>query len=60
MDYDILSKIKINELKPDLISIETHNVDGTESKNYNEIKIYYKKMISFYIRLGPSTLYKSS
>ena len=59
-DYQILKNIKIDKLKPSLVSIETHNVDGTESANYNKIKNFLEnnKFIT-YKRIGPSTLYKA-
>ena len=59
-DYEILKNIKIDKLKPSLVSIETHNVDGTESTNYNKIKNFLEnnKFIT-YKRIGPSTLYKA-
>jgi hypothetical protein len=59
-DYEILKNLKIDKLKPSLVSIETHNVDGTESTNYNKIKNFLEnnKFIT-YKRIGPSTLYKA-
>ena len=39
-DYKILTQINIQKLKPKLISIETHNVDGSESENFQNINDY--------------------
>ena len=59
-DYQILKNIKIDKLKPSLVSIETHNVDGTESENYNKIKSFLENNnFITYKRIGPSTLYKA-
>ena len=59
-DYEILKNIKIDKLKPSLVSIETHNVDGTESENYNKIKSFLENNnFITYKRFGPSTLYKA-
>lgn len=59
LDYEILIKIKIQKLKPDLLSIETHNVDGSASKDYNKIKSFLENNnYNTYKRVGPTTLYK--
>lgn len=59
MDYNILTKIKIEELRPNLIAIETHKVDGMESKDYFEIKnLLEKKKFTIFRRVGPTTLFK--
>ncbi len=59
MDYNILTKIKIEELKPNLIAIETHKVDGMESKDYFEIKnLLEKTKFTVFRRVGPTTLFK--
>ena len=59
MDFNILTKIKIEELKPNLISIETHKVDGTESKDYLQIKNFLEKNnYIIFKRVGPTTLFR--
>tara|TARA_Y100000816_G_scaffold174702_1_gene125731 strand:- start:6701 stop:7411 length:711 start_codon:yes stop_codon:yes gene_type:complete len=59
MDYYILTKIKIKELKPDLISIETHKVNGSESADYNKIKKFLEESnFTIFKRVGPTTLFK--
>ena len=59
MDYNILTKIKIEELRPNLIAIETHKVDGMKSKDYFEIKNFLeKKKFTIFRRVGPTTLFK--
>tara|TARA_B100001059_G_C17726427_1_gene523710 strand:+ start:382 stop:1062 length:681 start_codon:yes stop_codon:yes gene_type:complete len=59
-DYKVLTQIKINKLKPKLISIETHNVDGSESENYPYILDYLSKNnFVIYKRLGPTTLFNA-
>jgi len=57
-DYKILTEINIQQLKPKLISIETHNVDGSESENYSNICGYLtKNYFDVYKRVGPTTLF---
>jgi len=59
MDFNILTKIKIEELKPNLISIETHKVDGSESKDYPQIKNFLEKNnYIIFKRVGPTTLFR--
>lgn len=61
LDYDILKQIDLKKLKVKLISIETHNVDGSEAKNFSSISNYLSKYnFSMYKRIGPSTLYSSN
>jgi hypothetical protein len=58
LDYDILKQIDLKKLKVKLISIETHNVEGHVSKNFELISNFLKKYnFSIYHRVGPSTLY---
>jgi FkbM family methyltransferase len=58
MDYKILKNIDLNQLKPKLISVETHNVDGTKSNNFESIVELMKKgSFSIYKRVGPTTLF---
>ena len=57
-DYKVLTQIKINKLKPKLISIETHNIDGSESENFSSILEYLSKNnFSIFKRVGPTTLF---
>ena len=57
-DYKILTQININKLRPRLISIETHNVDGSESENHQFIYDYLiKNNFNIFKRVGPTTLF---
>tara|TARA_B100000123_G_C25412128_1_gene289188 strand:- start:10 stop:528 length:519 start_codon:yes stop_codon:yes gene_type:complete len=57
-DYRVLTQIKINKLKPKLISIETHNVDGSKSENFPYILEYLSKNnYTIFKRVGPTTLF---
>ena len=57
-DYKVLTQINIQKLKPKLVSIETHNVDGSESKNYQNICDYLtKNNFTVFKRVGPTTLF---
>ena len=57
-DYKVLTQINIQKLKPKLISIETHNVDGSESQNLQNINDYlYNNNFSIFKRVGPTTLF---
>ena len=59
-DYKVLTQIKINKLKPQLISIETHNVDGSESENFSNILDYLSKNnFVIFKRVGPTTLFNA-
>ena len=50
-----------NKLEPKLISIETHNVDGSESENTRYINDFLKeKDFDILKRVGPSTLFKGN
>ena len=61
MDYKILKNINLNQLKPKLVSIETHNVDGLKSKDYESIvKLMKESSFSIYKRVGPTTLFNFS
>ena len=54
----MLTQIDLKKFKVKLISIETHNVDGTSSKNMELISSFLNKNnFSIYKRIGPSTLY---
>ena len=57
-DYKILTQIDVQKLKPKLISIETHNVDGSESENFQNINDYLiNNNFSIFKRVGPTTLF---
>ena len=61
MDYKILKNINLNQLKPKLISIETHNVYGLKSKDFESIvKLMKESSFSIYKRVGPTTLFSFS
>ena len=61
MDYKILKNINLNQLKPKLVSIETHNVDGLKSKDCESIvKLMKESSFSIYKRVGPTTLFNFS
>ena len=58
MDYTILKNINLTQLKPQLISVETHHVDGSESKDFQLIlKLMSKNSFSVHKRVGPTTLF---
>tara|TARA_B100000989_G_scaffold268419_1_gene223118 strand:+ start:1675 stop:2391 length:717 start_codon:yes stop_codon:yes gene_type:complete len=60
-DYQVLTQIKLDQLKPKLISIETHNPDGSESENCPNIQEFLKKNnFIIYKRVGPTTLFNFS
>ena len=57
-DYKILTQINIKKIKPKLISIETHNVDGSESENFRNINDYLiNNNFTIFKRVGPTTLF---
>ena len=61
MDYKILKNIDLKQLKPKLISIETHDVDGSKSKDFESIvKLMKESSFSIYKRVGPTTLFSLS
>ena len=61
MDYKILKNINLKQLKPKLVSIETHNVDGLKSKDCESIvKLMKESSFSIYKRVGPTTLFNFS
>ena len=60
LDLQVLVQLIPNKLKPSLISIETHNVDGSKSKDCDKINEYLKNCkFNAYKRVGPSTLYSN-
>ena len=59
MDYEILKNIDLDRIKPKLISAETHNVEGSKSKDFESIvKLLDKNSFSIHRRVGPTTLFK--
>tara|TARA_B100000941_G_scaffold267490_1_gene223468 strand:+ start:1170 stop:1877 length:708 start_codon:yes stop_codon:yes gene_type:complete len=58
MDLKILSQLIPSKLQPQLISVETHNVDGSKSDECDKIHELLKNCgYTCYKRVGPSTLY---
>lgn len=58
MDYKILKNIDLSRLRPRLIAIETHNVDGSKSKDFELIlTLMENNSFSIYKRVGPTTLF---
>jgi len=58
LDFEILQLIDLNKYKVKLVSVETHNVDGSKSKFFDSIKKYLKKKrYSIFKRVGPTTLF---
>ena len=59
MDLQILSQIIPNKINPELISIETHNVDGSKTQDcdkINELLLHHN--FTTLKRVGPTTLFK--
>ena len=58
MDYQILKNIDLNQLKPRMIAIETHDVDGSKYKDFESIvKWMENNSFSIHKRVGPTTLF---
>ena len=58
MDLNILVQLVPNKFNPELISIETHDVDGSKSNDCDKIIEYLNKSgFKQYKRVGPSTLF---
>ncbi len=57
-DFEILKQINLSKYKVKLLSIETHNVDGSKTEHFESIKKYLEKdNYSILQRVGPSTLF---
>lgn len=57
-DFEILKQINLNKYKVKLLSIETHNVDGSKSEYFEFIKRFLEKYnYSIFKRVGPTTLF---
>ena len=50
--------MNLSKYKVKLLSIETHNVDGSKTENYESIKNFLeKKGYLIFKRVGPTTLF---
>jgi len=57
-DFEILQQLDLNKYKVKLVSVETHNVDGSETEYFDSIKKFLeKKNYSIFKRVGPTTLF---
>tara|TARA_Y100000591_G_scaffold66960_1_gene55421 strand:+ start:528 stop:1253 length:726 start_codon:yes stop_codon:yes gene_type:complete len=60
-DYELLTQIKIDKLKPNLIAIETHNIDGSAIETFPLINKYMENNnYNVYKRVGPTTLFNKN
>ena len=60
MDFIILKQLLPYKIKPNLISIETHNVNGTKSEDCDKInKFLLDCKYKVFKRIGPTTLFNS-
>ena len=58
LDFEILQQLDLNRYKVKLVSVETHNVDGSETEYFDSIKKFLeKKNYSIFKRVGPTTLF---
>ena len=58
MDYKVLEQLNLEKYKVSLVAIETHHVNGMQSKDYNKILNFFKKYnFSLMKRLGPTSLF---
>ncbi len=57
-DYEVLKQIHFEKFKVKLIAIETHHVDGSETKNNLLINEFLKKFnFTLHKRVGPTSLF---
>ena len=57
-DFEILKQINLSKYKAKLLSIETHNVDGSKTEYFDSIKRFLEKNnYSILKRIGPTTLF---
>jgi FkbM family methyltransferase len=57
-DFEILQQINLNKYKVKLLSIETHNVDGSKTEHFDFMKNFLEKYNYFiFKRAGPTTLF---
>ena len=60
MDYKILNQLIPKKLKPQLISIETHSVDGSKAKDSDKImRLLNENDFKVLKRVGPTTIFKT-
>tara|TARA_Y100001970_G_scaffold290653_1_gene425185 strand:+ start:267 stop:983 length:717 start_codon:yes stop_codon:yes gene_type:complete len=60
-DYDVLKGFDLTIYKPDLICIETHEIDNKKNIMTNSINNYLNKNnYTFFKRCGPSSIFKSN
>ncbi len=58
LDFEILKQINLKKYKVKLLSIETHNVDGSKTEHFDSIKNFLEKDGYFiFKRVGPTTLF---
>ena len=58
LDFEILQQIDFSKYKVNLLSIETHNVDGSKTENFESIKnLLAKNGYLIFKRVGPTTLF---
>ena len=58
LDFDILKQINLSKYRVKLLSIETHNVDGSKTQYFDSIKKFLEeKSYSIFKRVGPTTLF---
>ena len=58
LDFEILQQINFSKYKVNLLSIETHNVDGSKTENFESIKnLLAKNGYLIFKRVGPTTLF---
>ena len=59
-DYNVLSSINLNRYSPELICIETHEVNNKETVTcHNIIKLLNKHQYKIFKRCGPSTFFSN-
>ena len=60
MDYKILNQLIPEKVKPQLISIETHSVDGSKAKDADKImRLLKKNDFKVLKRVGPTTIFNT-
>ena len=58
LDFEILLQMNLSKYKVKLLSIETHNVDGSKTENFESIKnLLEKNGYLIFKRVGPTTLF---
>ena len=60
-DFKILKQINLNQINIKLIAIETHHVDGSQTKDCSLIFEFLNRFnFSLYKRIGPTTLFNNN